>query len=337
MRIGVNPQKNVKSEEQAFYHQIIIPVYIPNQEGYFKDSFAIFKFCLESLFRTCHEKTYYTIVDNGSCTEVSKFLKSLQEEGKLQELITTDNIGKINAVFKGVSGHSFPLVTITDADVLFLSGWQEETYRVFNAFPKAGFVSPVPIPKLLKYHTYGPIMKYLFSGKLQFTTPEDPQALLDFASSIENKDFYKKVHLDNYLTITTDSVKAVLGAGHFVATYRREVFTPLKEHYTPYKLDPKSDRPFLDQPVSDRGYWRLATAKNLAYHMGNVVEDWMSEVLNELESGECKVRPELAKPVKRTFLDTIQRFIYHKFLLRRPIWKWFLKRKGLSKKEAKLY
>ena len=41
MRKGINPQKNRIHELGPYFHQIIVPVYIPNQEGYFRDSFAM--------------------------------------------------------------------------------------------------------------------------------------------------------------------------------------------------------------------------------------------------------------------------------------------------------
>ena len=40
MRIGNNPNKDQRNEQSTYRHQIIIPVYIPNLEGYFKDSYS---------------------------------------------------------------------------------------------------------------------------------------------------------------------------------------------------------------------------------------------------------------------------------------------------------
>ena len=51
MRVGFNPNKDKNLVRSDYYHKIIIPVYIPNFEGYFKDSFRIFKICLESLYK----------------------------------------------------------------------------------------------------------------------------------------------------------------------------------------------------------------------------------------------------------------------------------------------
>ena len=46
MRIGFNPHKDMPNEVSSYTHQVVIPVYIPNQEGYFKDSSRILQLCL---------------------------------------------------------------------------------------------------------------------------------------------------------------------------------------------------------------------------------------------------------------------------------------------------
>ena len=50
MRVGLNPNRDKLLPISDYLHQIIIPVYIPNQEDYFKDSLKILKLCLASLF-----------------------------------------------------------------------------------------------------------------------------------------------------------------------------------------------------------------------------------------------------------------------------------------------
>ena len=69
MRIGDNPKKEKAIEQSEYFHQVVIPVYIPHFEGYYKESFLVFKACLDSLFQTSHSKTFVTIVNNGSCKD----------------------------------------------------------------------------------------------------------------------------------------------------------------------------------------------------------------------------------------------------------------------------
>ena len=77
MRIGSNPNKEIHQEQSVFLHQIIVPVYIPNEEGYFIDALKILKICLNSLCNTVHDKTYITVVNNGSCENVVRYLNAL--------------------------------------------------------------------------------------------------------------------------------------------------------------------------------------------------------------------------------------------------------------------
>ena len=119
MRIGYNPHKDKPQDKSEYTHQVIIPVYIPNFDGYFKDSFEIVQQCLNSLFFTSHNKTFFTVVNNGSCKEIADYLNQLFEQQKIHEVIHTENIGKLNSVMKGLVGNNIRLVTISDSDVLF--------------------------------------------------------------------------------------------------------------------------------------------------------------------------------------------------------------------------
>lgn len=339
MRVGFNPNKDQKIEQSDFYHQVIIPVHIPNFEGYFKDSFQIFKYCIESLFKTSHAKTYYSIINNGSCNEVVEYLNGLYKEKKIHELMHTSSIGKLNAILKGMSGHNFSLVTIADADVLFLNDWQKATYDVFEAFPKVGAVCPTPSSKVLKQFTANVILDNFLSGAMKFTEVKNKKALLMFASSIGNSDFYKEVHLNKNLTVTSKKgTVAVVGAGHFIATYRREVYIKPEFIYSKFKMG-SAMKEFLDKPVLDNDYWRLSTNDNYAYHMGNVVEGWMAETIESLKKYDTKtlLNVTLHQVSKSKLKVGLQSFIFDKFLIKKIIWKRFLQWKGLTSQEANQY
>jgi hypothetical protein len=339
MRIGFNPNKDKIQDPIDFFHHVIVPVYIPNQEGYFKDSFAILQYCLQSLFKTCHQKTYFTIVNNGSCVEVVDYLNALYQENKIQELIHTNNIGKINAVLKGMAGQQFPIITITDADVLFLNDWQQATYQIFETFPKAGAVCPTPSSKSFNDKTFNVISEKLLSKKMQFTTVKDSLALKAFADSIGNPNFYKKSHLEKYLTLDNGICKAVVGAGHFATTYKSDVFKNLGSSHSEYTLGGDSEYKMLDRPVLQNGLWRLSTEDNFAYHLGNISEPWMKEMLDQVMQN--KYIPSMIfnfKEVKETKCGFwLKNIFFAKLLYQKKIKRWFLQYKGLTKKEASDY
>lgn len=121
MRIGTNPEKNSKKLTVENYHRIIVPVYIPHFEGYFKEAFEVFQLCIESLLLTIHEKSRITIYNNNCHEEVKKYIdeKYLNSEFIDQVFHSKENLGKINAILAASKGNLEPLITITDADVLF--------------------------------------------------------------------------------------------------------------------------------------------------------------------------------------------------------------------------
>ena len=276
MRIGYNPHKDQILEKSEFTHQLVMPVYIPNQDGYFKDSLSILKLSLESLFNTTHSKTFFSIVNNGSCLAVVNYLENLHKNGTIQELIHTTNIGKLNAILKGLVGNNIELVTITYADVLFSNQWQLETAKVFKTLPKVGVVGIVPQFNMFKSHCGNVIYDNLFNRKLKFLPIKSPKALALFYKSIGWDETYNKDFLEYGLGIEDKEVNVLLGSGHFVATYKKQQFETVKS-YLGYKLGGNSET-YLDSAALDLDYWRVTTQENYAFHMGNVMEDWMFKV-----------------------------------------------------------
>lgn len=274
MRLGSNPNKAIDQEQSKYIHQIIVPVYIPNEEGYFVDALKILKICLESLFNTIHDRTYITLVNNGSCENVVRYLDSLFFEKKIHELIHTDNIGKINAVFKGLSGNNIQLVTITDADVLFISGWQTETMHIFCNIPKAGVVGIVPQFKMYTTLSGNTIFDNLFNNRLQFLPLTNPEGIIHFYDSIGWGRDYNPDYLKLGLGLEYDDVKCLVGAGHFVATYKKDIFDEIVTFIGGKKVAGIGEA-YIDTKGFKKDYWRLTTQGNFAFHMGNIYEDWM--------------------------------------------------------------
>ncbi len=339
MRIGFNPNKDKELLKTDFFHQVIIPVYIPNEEGYFKDSFQILKYCLESLFKTSHVNTYFTVVNNGSCKEVVAYLNVLHQNGIIHEIIHTSAIGKLNAILKGLIGQNFHLVTITDADVLFLNNWQSSTYEVFQNFSKAGAVCTTPSSKSFNNKTFNILFEKLFSKELRFTPVKNAKALESFAVSIDNLKFYNKAHLKHYLTISNGNFRAVVGAGHFVTTYRFDVFDKIKIAYTNYNLGGNSESELLDVPVIKKGFWRLSTEDNYTFHMGNAFEPWMDEVFTKIERANSNEKYKFNfKPIKQSkFVYWLKNILFERILYHKKIKHRFLQYKGLTKEEAVNY
>ncbi|QBZ97892.1 hypothetical protein GS03_01390 [Flavobacterium sangjuense] len=338
MRIGKNPQIDKSLHSSDYFHQVIVPVYIPNNEDYFKDSFNVFKITVDSLLKTSHSKTFISIVNNGSSAEVATYLEELYHKGKIHELIHTNNIGKINAINKALIGQSFSVVTMADADVLFLNGWQKSVYDILDAFPKAGAVCTTPNSRTLKKLTENIYFDQFFSKSLRFAQVKDPQAMIDFAESTGNNWVYRPIHLEKYLTVNRHNVSAVVGAGHYVCTYRRDAL-PQNGFANTHTLLGNNLMEPIDIGIIKKGYWRLSTEQNFTYHMGNHTEDWMYNKLNDLiEEKQSILKPEWVSVTSSLFLNWFKLNVFGRLLFSRHIlWKNFLRFKGLKKEEAKDY
>lgn len=332
MRVGFNPHKDEPLEKTRYLHQVIIPVFIPNFEGYFKDSFRILKLCLDSLMQSVHDQTMITIVNNGSCTEVSQYLNQLFEQHKIQEIIQTENLGKLNSILKGLVGNNIELVTISDADVLFLKDWQQETVAVYNNFPKAGVVGLVPQIRMFEYFSSNLLFENWFSKKLQFTPLKNPEGFKKFYYSIGWKEDYNPDYTRWALSIENNNFRALVGSGHFVATYRKALFDEMKT-FMAFKLGADTER-YLDEKPLQKGLWRLTTEDNFAYHMGNVYEDWMQdEVQKNAASPVEKINlfPTERADNKSSLSLFIKNRLFAKLFDKKPIRKYFYKMKGLPK------
>lgn len=288
MRIGINPEKENKEIKDKIYHRVVVPVYIPDFEGYFAGSFEVFKLCLESLLLTVHSQTRITIYNNNCHKDVKTYIDKKYYESEYIDQVfhSKKNVGKINAILASVKGNLEKLITVSDADVFFKNGWQFGVEKLFVNFPEAGMISPVPSSKSMLSYTSNNWFYSLFKGNLSFEKVLDPKAMHRFDLSLGNKQrLYKSIHLKKYLVLTNkkNNSQAVMGCGHFVATVHRVVFDKGSSEPAFFKISNGVESKFIDIPNEKLGFLRLATKKNLAFHMGNFTEPWMFEEFRTLK------------------------------------------------------
>jgi hypothetical protein len=338
MRVGQNPSKEQPIAPSGKTHQVVIPVYIPHQNDYYAQSFEVFQLCISSLLNTCHANTSITVVNNGSCEAVKSYLDGLLKNKQIDELVHTGNIGKLNAILKGLCGHRFPWVTIADADTLFLNDWQKATYKVFEAFPKAGVVGLTPQMGVFKYQSNNVLFDNFFSKALKFQGVKEPQAMQRFYKSIGWDDNYNKDNLKQTLALLSPIGSALVGSGHYVATYKAAMFKTIPT-FMNAKLGRNTEQ-YLDELPLKFGLWRLTTVNNYAYHMGNTVEDWMllefqklKSVSNEQDEGITYILPS-----KTSYpIYIIKNKLFSKLFKWPFFYRLFLSYKGLPKEMIKKY
>ncbi|MEL6813067.1 MAG: glycosyltransferase family A protein [Bacteroidota bacterium] len=330
MRIGSNPERD-KEIPKGGYHRIIIPVYIPNLEGYFEKGMEFTRMCLESVIKTKHARSSLTVVNNGSCKEVTQYLQELYTSGGIDQLIHhAQNVGKIDAVIPIAKSASEELITISDGDVLFKDGWIQDVEDVFSTFPEAGMVSPVPHGTVYSNYTVNTVVDAFLKGALKFASVCNPGDMLKFAESIGRQDdmYRKKIRLTYQMTVNRKGFSAVVGCGHFVATLRSEVFKFAPKEPSRLAYATQADRNYIDIPNEKAGLWRLATTRNGAYHMGNLPQPWMMDEFNHIDG---KILDTRTLPKSRRFFRAygFKKFI-NRLLLNRMIKPYFFKWLGLK-------
>lgn len=286
MRVGSNPEKSNPKLEIKNHHRVIMPVYIPNLEGYFKDALKILETSLHSLFLTLPKYTVVTIIDNNSCAEVKHVLETYRTSGKIDKLIiNASNQGKIDAIIGAARACYEPLITFTDADVFFKNGWFEEAIKIFTAYPECGMVSYTPDPVKLLGFTDSTLLYALFNRK-RCQINSDSQERDFFANSIGIAPhiYYAGHHKGKLSALNRDGVIGVIGAHHFVCTLNRNFLENVPKRASMQKITGNSEIHYIDKPVDKRGFLKLSTPNDMVYHLGNVWEPWMA---NSIQQGSA--------------------------------------------------
>jgi hypothetical protein len=152
-------------------------------------------------------------------------------------------------------------------------------------------VSPVPSQSLAFYNNYSLFFDNIIINKLKYdkiVTDLDCELYLKGMGnkSLLNRDKSKFSWMEKQYYLEK-KIKAIIGSGHFVATYRREVFD-FEHPFPEIKFKRGYENKYLDEPADRLGLYRLSTVKNFAYHLGGKVDDFIfnvkfdnSEILQE--------------------------------------------------------
>lgn len=280
MRSGTNPQKTQEKIHLETDLRVIMVVFIPDVKGYYANSLEVFKLSLQSLIASNKGQYNITIVNNGSCREVQEFLASFSGEEIETIIHHSKNIGKIDALIGAARGAREPLITLTDADILFLDNWYAATQEVFHVFKRAGSVSPIPFRHGFYYGTSS-VLKEILLNRLKFYKTKIPENFADHNRYLESINWgNEKTDSLEWPVVQKGNVKAIVGSGHQVLTIKREIlFSTVPTSPSLTLIGEDSEYKYIDEPIDRAGLFRLATYKNYAFHMGNTLEPWMEEKL----------------------------------------------------------
>ncbi|SFB21090.1 Glycosyl transferase family 2 [Flavobacterium swingsii] len=292
MRIGSNPNNHKTIDLFIKSHRVIIPVYIPNAEGYFADAFNVFKVCIESLLKTINEDTVVSLISNASSDEVNEYIYQLWQDEKIDRAVfNTENVGKMNAIIAETRASFEEFITYSDADVFFDKGWLQQTFNMFKNVSKAGFVSMNPTPRNYS-HADSTLFENLFTVFFKKRKASAVCAFDDLAhfhkSVGKNNEFTEKMFAGNVFCVS--KYNYIIGAGHFCCTIRKTPtlkFVPKEQ--SKIGVSGGSESIYLDIPFDKTGLWRLSSPKAYVWHMGNVLEkEWADQKIAELRDYDEK-------------------------------------------------
>lgn len=325
MRIGVNPEKFKDEKNIKKHHRVLVVCYIPNiEEEYYTESIMVLEKNLHSLVSTINlETTNITFINNNSSAEVDNLVKQYQKRNQIDKYVVyNQNKGKVYAIIDEARSVFEPYVTITDCDVLFLNNWESAVFSVFKNNPKAGVVSPLPCPGMALYLNENIFSDlYLFGGiKYQKEVADFDIDL--FLQGVNNPALIKRTNKSSWkekqYVIDKKNNKVVIGATHFVATYKSFIFKD-ETSFPDIKFKNGYERNFIDILASQKGLYRLSTIKTYAYHIGNKLDGFAQEYQFLDNQQQQKIDFSEITPV------STRQFIFYSYAFKRLFFK-FLKK-----------
>ena len=284
-RSGQNPIKWVQDVPQTAEVTVTTAVFIPQLEGFWAESLAVLKLCLQSMRANTDIHFDLVVFDNGSCAEVRDYLLDLYEQKQIQQLIlSSENVGKVGAWNVLFTSAQSDIVSYCDSDVYFFKDWLKDSIEVLKAFPKAGIVTAQPIAgyNLAKTRTGVLAKQDPTIAREEGVLIPDQYLRACIAGLGAGEDLYMERQIQrNDLCIEKNGVRAYTTASHFQLTTRRSLLVQLFPDQPEMLLG--KDYQFGDKML-DLGYWRLCTETYLAHHMGNRLPDLKAEVPWENEN-----------------------------------------------------
>jgi len=285
-RIGQNPLKWIKSDDEPRKITIVTAVHIPELSGFWKDALLVLEKSINSLYENTSKPFDFMVLDNGSCKDVRSYLYDCFNCNKIQFLTFSRynmrKIGAMNYLFSVAPGE---IISFTDSDVYFKKGWLDATLDIMNTYPKAGMVSAIPtIDKSIDY--YNNTLKDVKESKEIIITsgnsliPDNyiEAHRLSLGKTVENYMMNIKDRIDT--KITKNGINAYVCAQDFQFTTRKDIIAkvlPLVVTDQNIYFDPIYS-PVFESKLDKLGFWRLSTEQYLIHHMGNSLKNLQKEL-----------------------------------------------------------
>ncbi|KAF0109293.1 MAG: putative glycosyltransferase [Anaerolineaceae bacterium] len=273
-RIGMNPNRDHKTDYHPARVTLAMLTCLPEEAGYFEHRFDSMRVSLESLIANTPQPYDLLVFDNGSCPRWVDYLRGLRGAGKIQYLLLSSrNIGKLGAlkiIFNAAPGE---IVAYTDDDVFFLPGWLDEHLKIIDTYPNVGSVCGLYMR---------PLMAYGIKSTMKFIKRRDVKVERGMLLPREMEQHYidhmgrtwesyqKETDGLEDIAVTFNGVQAFVSAGHhqFVAP-RHVILEALPKVWGGELMGKMRD---LDNEVDRLGCLRFCTRTFLTRLTGNALD-----------------------------------------------------------------
>ena len=307
-RIGINPARRKTSAYKPARVTAVVLTYIPALSGYFKQRLEILQLTLESMLSNATIPFDLIVFDNGSCSEVTGYLKNKQQQGDINFLfLSKENIGKIGALqiaFNAVPGE---IIAYSDDDILFYPGWLAAQLEILDSFPNAGMVSGVPVRNASKHANRS--LKNLteqhessISFHYEHRIPDEWERDWAISTGRDPEEHIKKTQDEKDLVLrfqppnNRSFVEAIGSANHFQFIAPKSVITSALPNE--WRGNLMGSMIEMDNAVDEAGYLRLSTVDRFTQHIGNIISE---DVLEKAKSfGISASATEIHKPTERS-------------------------------------
>jgi glycosyltransferase involved in cell wall biosynthesis len=282
-RIGMNPARSQNTDYKPARITLAMLTHVPNKIGYFEKRFEVVRVSLESFIAHTPRPYDLMVFDNNSSPQLVDYLKKLRDDNMINFLILSSrNIGKLNAfqiIFRAAPGE---IIAYSDDDVFFLPGWLDESLKVLETYPKVGMVTGMYI----RLH-----MKEGISSVLEFAKRPDvkvktgeliPKELEQHFIDNTGRtwDQYKK-ETEGFkdIQLTYKGLNTLASAGHYQFVTRKQVILEALPRVWYSQLMGKMRE--LDLQIDLMGYMRLCTTPPTIRLLGNLINPEMAEEIKK--------------------------------------------------------
>jgi glycosyltransferase involved in cell wall biosynthesis len=279
-RIGTNPSRNQKLGFEPPKVTVAVLVYAPHEAGYFEHRLAVIRLTIESILANTERPFELLVFDNGSNAEMVSFLEGLYAVGKVDTLIlSSKNIGKLNALWRIANAAQGSVIAYTDDDVYHLKGWLPEHLRVLETFPKVGAVTGFYIKQRVAMSSEQTLV-WVEAGqadaieKGRLIPRKWEEEYMDNSGRDEERYQSEVAGLED-VVVTYKGVKAWVSAHHFQVMMPKAVMLEvLNEMLEGGWSDLLMGRMVeMDDRMDSKGYLRLTTYPQTMRLLGNVIDD----------------------------------------------------------------